>query len=153
MIRSGDNIYNNVLLGRNLETGHNIVIRDNTVIGDNVLIGTNVVIEGDVKIGDNVKIQTGAYITKHTVIEDGAFIGPSVVTTNLKHLENAYKNKDNLIGPHICKGAKIGANSTLLAGVIIGHKAIIGAGSVVTKDVMPYTTVCGNPAKLLKNTK
>jgi acetyltransferase-like isoleucine patch superfamily enzyme len=146
LIRSGSIIYSNVEIGKSFKTGHKVLIRENSEIGDNVLIGTNAVLDGNCKLGSNISIQTGAYITAFTVIEDNVFIGPWVVTTNDKYMVAGAK----LIGPTIKKGARIGANSTLLPGVVIGEGAVIGSGSVVTKDVPAGETVVGNPARAIK---
>jgi acetyltransferase-like isoleucine patch superfamily enzyme len=146
LIRSGAIIYSNVKIGNGLKTGHNVLIREDSEIGDNVLIGTNSVLDGTCKIGNNVSVQTSAYITRYTTIEDDVFIGPRVVTTNDKYMFAGAK----LIGPTIKKGARIGANATLLPGVVIGEGATVGSGAVVTKDVPGKATVVGNPARILK---
>lgn len=146
MIRSGAIIYSRVRIGNNFRTGHNVLIRENTEIGDNVLVGTNSVIDGNCKLGNNISVQTGVYITAFTTIEDDVFIGPRVVTTNDKYMFYGAK----LTGPTVKRGARIGANATLLPGVVIGEGAIIGSGAVVTKDVPPGVTVVGNPAIALK---
>jgi acetyltransferase-like isoleucine patch superfamily enzyme len=143
LVRSGSVIYSGVKIGNDFRTGHSVLIREETDIGDNVLVGTNSVIDGHCKIGNNVSIQTDAYVTAYTTIEDDVFIGPRVVTTNDKYMYYGAK----LIGPTIKKGARIGANSTILPGVIIGEGAIVGSGAVVTKDVPSGATVVGNPAR------
>lgn len=143
IIRSGTVIYSGVKVGNNFRSGHNVLIREGTHIGDDVLVGTNSVIDGHCQIGNNVSIQTGVYITKGTLIEDDVFLGPNAVTTNDKYMFHGAQLK----GPVIKRGAKIGANSTILPGVIIGEGAIIGAGAVVTKDVADGEIVTGNPAK------
>jgi len=143
LIRSGAVIYSGVSAGRNFKTGHNILIRENTEIGDNVLIGTNSVVDGNCRIGNNVSVQSNAYITAYTVIEYDVFLGPCSVTANDKYMEAGAALK----GPIIKKGARIGANSTILPGVTIGENAIVGAGTVVTKDVTRKDTVVGNPAR------
>jgi acetyltransferase-like isoleucine patch superfamily enzyme len=145
LIRSGSIIYSKVKIGNGFKTGHRALIRENSKIGDNVLVGTNAVLDGNCKVGNNVSIQTGAYITAYTTVEDNVFIGPWVVTANDKYMVVGAK----LIGPTIKKGARIGANSTILPGVIIGEGAVVGSGSVVTKDVSPGKTVVGNPARIL----
>jgi acetyltransferase-like isoleucine patch superfamily enzyme len=89
-------------------------------------------------------MQTGAYITAFTTVEDNVFIGPWVVTANDKYMVPRAK----LMGPTIKKGARIGANSTILPGVVIGEGAVEGSGSVVTKEVAPVNIV-GNPARIL----
>lgn len=143
LIRMGSIIYSNVTIGKNLRTGHNVLVRENTEIGDDVLIGSNTVVDGNCRIGSNVAMQTNAYITAYTTVEDDVFMGPCSVTTNDKYM----KYGGQLGGPIIRRGAKIGANSTILAGVVIGEGAIVGAGTVVTKDVAAKATVVGNPAK------
>ena len=148
LIRSGAVIYSDVKIGKNFRTGHNVLIRENTEIGNDVLLGTNSVIDGNCKIGNNVSIQTNAYITAYTIIEDNVFLGPCSVTTNDKYMVYGSKPK----GPTIKKGAKIGANSTIFPGIIIGEGSIIGAGAVITRDVAEGDTVIGNPARSMKLT-
>lgn len=143
LIRSGAIIYAGCKIGRHTKTGHNILIRENTEVGDDVLIGTNSVIDGNCNIGNKVKVQTNAYITAYTLVEDDVFIGPCVVTTNDKYMTYGAELK----GPTIKRGAKIGANATILPGIVIGENAIVGAGAVVTKDVSPGKIVTGIPAK------
>ena len=149
LIRSGSIIYSNVRIGNGFKTGHRALIRENSEIGDNVLVGTNAVLDGNCKLGSNISIQTGAYMTAFTTIEDNVFIGPWVVTANDKYMVAGAK----LIGPTIKKGARIGANATLLPGVVIGEGAVVGSGSVVTKDVPPGKTVVGNPARDINQEK
>jgi acetyltransferase-like isoleucine patch superfamily enzyme len=146
LIRSGSILYSNVKIGNGLRTGHRVLIRENTEIGDNVLIGTNSVLDGNCKIGHNVSVQTDAYITAYTTIEDDVFIGPRVVTTNDKYMLYGAK----LTGPTIKRGARIGANATLLPGVVIGEGAVVGSGAVVIRDVPAQVTVVGNPARILR---
>ncbi len=143
LIRSGTVIYSGVRIGRNFRTGHNVLIRENTEIGDNVLIGTNSVVDGNCKIGSDVSMQTGVYVTAYTVVEDGVFLGPYSVTTNDKYMQVGAK----LIGPTIKKGARIGANATILPGVVIGEGAVVGSGAVVNKDVPAKAIVVGNGAR------
>ncbi len=145
-IRSGTVIYSEVRIGKNFRTGHNVLVRENTVIGDYVLVGTNSVIDGDCQIGDEVSIQTNVYVTKGTIVESGAFFGPCSATLNDKYMRYGA----DLKAPIIKKGARIGANSTILPGIVIGENAVVGAGSVVTKDVKPGDVVVGNPARSLK---
>lgn len=149
MVRSGSIIYSDVRIGHNFKTGHRVLIRENTDIGDNVLVGTDSVIDGNCKVGNNVSIQTNAYITAFTIIEDDVFIGPRVVTANDKYMVAGAR----LTGPTIRKGARIGANATLLPGVVIGEGAIVGSGAVVTKDVPAGAIVAGNPATPLVKEK
>jgi acetyltransferase-like isoleucine patch superfamily enzyme len=149
IIRSGCIIYSDVKIGKNFRSGHNILIRENTELGDNVLIGTNSVVENQVKIGNDVSIQTNVYVTTNTIVEDKVFMGPCSVTANDKYMQAGAK----LVGPTIKKGARIGGNSILLPGVVIGEEAVVGSASVVTKDVPARTTVIGNPARILQKRK
>jgi len=145
-IRSGTIIYSGVKIGNNFRSGHNVLIRENTKIGDNVLVGTASVIDGDCKIGNNVSIQTGVYITRYTTIGDGVFLGPLCVTTNDKYMKYGAVLK----GPVIKRGARIGANATIMPGITIGENAVVGAGAVVTKNVKPNEIVTGIPARVIK---
>jgi acetyltransferase-like isoleucine patch superfamily enzyme len=126
-----------------------VVVLDGACIGDNCNICANSLIEGNVIVGDNVTIKSGVQLWSATRIEDNVFVGPNVTFTNDKFPRS--KNYiDNFLESIVKKGASIGANATILPGVVIGEYAMIGAGAVVTKDVEPYTIVVGNPARILK---
>jgi acetyltransferase-like isoleucine patch superfamily enzyme len=149
MIRSHTVIYAGNTIGHNFQSGNKVNIRELNRIGDNVSVGTLSVIEHHVEIGNNVRIHTQAFIPEFSVLEDGCWIGPNVVLTNAKYpLAPGVKNQ--LAGPVIRKGAKIGANATLLPGVIIGENALVGAGAVVVRDVPPGCVVAGNPARVIR---
>lgn len=150
VIRSHSVIYSGNRIGNNFESGHGIMIRESNVIGDNVRIGSGSNIEYQVKIGNNVSIHSQAFIPEFSIIEDDCFIGPNVVLTNAKYPHSPDARK-TLVGPVLKKGAKIGANSTILPGVIIGENALVGAGSTVTKDVPANKVVAGNPAKIISD--
>jgi len=147
LIRSGCTIYSNVKIGDKVKLGHNVLIRENVSIGDETLVGTNVVIDGNCKIGKKVSIQTGAYICAYSTIEDFVFIGPNCVLLNDKYL---MQKKTKLLGPLIKKGASLGGNSTIMAGVIIGEGAIIGSEAMVIKNVEAKSIYVGIPAKKIK---
>jgi acetyltransferase-like isoleucine patch superfamily enzyme len=151
VIRSHTVIYAGNRIGDNFQSGNKVNIRESNVIGDNVSIGTLSVIEHHVTIGNNVRIHTQVFIPEYTVLEDEAWIGPHVVFTNARYPVSPDVKK-SLKGPHVKRGAIIGANSTLLPGVIIGENALVGAGTVVTKDVPAGAVVVGNPGRII-NTK
>lgn len=126
-----------------------VVIMENAVIGKNCNICANSLIENDVVIGNNVTVKCGVYIWDGVELEDNVFIGPCVAFTNDKRPRSkAYP--EEFMKTIVRKGASVGANATILPGVEIGEKAIVGAGSVVTKDVPPFAVVVGNPAKIIE---
>ncbi|MFK7681573.1 acyltransferase (plasmid) [Priestia megaterium] len=140
-------IYSGAFISRNIFIGDHASIRENVLIGENSVIGRAAIIELNSKIGKNCTIQTLAYITGDTTLEDNVFIGPCVSMSNDKYMG---AKKYSLKGPHIKDGAKIGNNASILPGIIIGRKAIIGAGSVVTKDTSDEEIMVGVPAKKIK---
>ena len=125
------------------------VIFPNAKIGENCNICANSLVENDVAIGNNVTIKSGVQLWDGITVEDNVFIGPNATFTN--DLYPRSKNPDwKLQRTIIKKGASIGANATILCGIIIGENAMIGAGSVVTKDVPSGEVWVGNPAKPIK---
>jgi len=127
------------------------VVLGDAVIGDNCNICSHCFIENDVLVGNEVTIKCGVQIWDGLRIEDNVFIGPNVTFTNdmypqSQRNERAFK----AIETTVKKGAAIGANATILPGLTIGEGSMIGAGSVVTKDVPPFTVVAGNPARVIK---
>lgn len=128
-----------------------VVLKD-AVIGKNCNINCQVFIENDVIIGDNVTIKPGVQIWDGMTIEDNVFIGPNVTFTNdLKPRSKQYPEK--FLRTTIKKNASIGANATILPGIVIGENAFVGAGSVVLKDIPDNTTWIGNPARQIQITK
>ena len=148
VIRSHTVIYAGNIIGAHFQTGNKVNVRELNEIGDDVSIGTLSVVEHHVKIGNGVRIHTQAFIPEFSVLEDGCWIGPNVVLTNAKYPLSPGA-KESLAGPVIRKGAKIGANVTILPGVIVGEHALVGAGAVVTRDVEPGAVVVGNPGRVI----
>lgn len=149
---------NNVKLGKDVKI-YDFVNLYGCEIGDNTKIGTFVEIQKGVFIGKNCKISSHSFICEGVEIEDAVFIGHNVCFTNDKvpraTNENGELQTDSdwkLVKTVVKKGASIGTGAVILCGITIGERAIIGAGSVVTKDVPPDTVVVGNPAKYLKRT-
>jgi UDP-2-acetamido-3-amino-2,3-dideoxy-glucuronate N-acetyltransferase len=124
------------------------IILPGATIGDNCNINCHTFIENDVVIGDNVTIKSGVFLWDGIEIHDNVFIGPNATFVNDKFPKSKCY-PENFQKTIINKGASIGANATILGGVTIGAFALIGAGSVVTKDVPPYALVYGNPAKIM----
>lgn len=147
-IRSHTVIYILNIIGDDFQTGHGVLIREENRVGDRVSLGSHSVVEHHVQIGNDVRIHSNVFIPEYSVLEDGCWIGPNVVFTNARY-PLSRDAKKNLAGPHIHSGAKIGANSTLLPGVVIGKKALVGAGSVVVRDVPDGKVVAGNPARVI----
>lgn len=147
VIRAWSIIYDDVSIGDNFATGHFVLIREYTEIGDDVLIGTLSVIDGECRIGSNTRIQTGVYIPRNTFIGESVFIGPNAVLLNDKYPLRK-RDEVKLVGPRIEDNVTVGSNSTLLPGIKVGEGTFIAAGSVVTKDVSPWSLAIGVPAKI-----
>lgn len=126
------------------------VVLENAIIGRNCNINCNVFIENDVIIGDNVTIKSGVQIWNGIEIDDNVFVGPNATFTNDICPRSKQYHKP-ILKTHIKRGASIGANATILPGITIGENAIIGAGSVVLKDVPDNTIWVGNPAREIEN--
>ena len=126
----------------------NVQVREQANIGKNCILSKDVYIDKAVRVGDNCKIQNSVSIYQGVTIEADVFVGPNTSFTNDK-VPRAF-NTDWKITPTVVKrGASIGANATIVCGVVIGEYAMVAAGSVVTKDIKPYSLVVGNPARRL----
>jgi acetyltransferase-like isoleucine patch superfamily enzyme len=146
-IRTGTVIYTNSIIGSHLETGHNVVIREENIVGDHFSIWNNSAVDYGCKIGNGVRIHNNVYIAQFTTIEDDVFIAPGVMTANDPH---PFCTKC-MQGPMLKKGCRVGVGVTILSHVIIGEGALIGAGSVVTRDIPPHVLAYGNPARPFKH--
>ena len=146
------------VIGKNTNVWHFTHIRSTAVIGNNTTIGSHCYIDSDVVVGDNCKIQSGCFIYHPARISDGVFIGPGVRIINDKYPKAIGRDGNKLVydewnaeGVVIEYGANIGASSIIMPGVRVGKFSLIGAGSVVTKNVKENTVVIGNPARYLRN--
>tara|TARA_X000000368_G_C23019210_1_gene707186 strand:- start:588 stop:1070 length:483 start_codon:yes stop_codon:yes gene_type:complete len=139
-----------VRIGDNTKIWHFCHISKKTIIGKNCVLGQNVFIGENVIIGDNVKIQNNVSIFEGVKIENNVFCGPSVVFTNVKFPRSLINQKQNFLSTIVRNGCTIGANATIVCGITLGRDSFVGAGSVVTKNVLDETLVFGNPAKLIK---
>lgn len=125
-----------------------VVLKD-AVIGENCNVCAHTLIENDVVVGNNVTIKSGVYLWDGLRIEDDVFIGPCVAFTNDK-TPRSKQYPETFLSTIVKKGASIGANATILPGVILGEYCMIGAGAVVTKNVPAYAVVVGNPASVIR---
>jgi len=137
-------------IGEGTRIWHQAQVREGVTIGKNCNIGKGVYIDNDVSIGDNCKIQNYACVYHGAKVEDDVFIGPGVIITNDRH-PRAFLWDTSRVGKTLIEeGASLGANSTIVCGVTIGKYAMVGAGSVVTRNIPAYTLAYGNPARLKK---
>lgn len=149
IIRSFTIIYAGNKIGNNFATGQNVSIRENNIIGSNVSIGSSSTIEFENVIGDGTHIHSGCFL-EMTKIGENVFVGPNVVFTDDPHPMKCPYYKECKGGPVLEDLVKIGANCTILPGVRIGRNSLIGAGSVVTKDVPADSVYAGSPARFIK---
>ena len=142
---------NNVLIGKGTKIWHFSHIQSGAIIGESCSVGQNVNIGNNVKIGNHVKIQNNVSVYEGVELEDYVFCGPSMVFTNIKlpRSEFPQRGTEFYMKTLVKKSASIGANATILCGVTIGEYALIGSGSVVTKDIPPYSLAIGNPARIV----
>jgi UDP-2-acetamido-3-amino-2,3-dideoxy-glucuronate N-acetyltransferase len=117
------------------------------VIGERCSLGQNVVVMNGVRIGNNVKIQNNVSVYEGVVLEDDVFCGPSMVFTNVINPRSHVTRKHEYKTTRVKRGASIGANATIVCGVTLGEYAFIGAGAVVTRDVLPYALIAGVPGR------
>jgi acetyltransferase-like isoleucine patch superfamily enzyme len=148
IISSHTVVYSGNKIGRNFRTGHGVLLREDNLIGNDVSIGSGANVEHHVRIGNGVRLHSNVFVPELSVLEDLCWLGPNVVLTNAKYPASP-SAKEQLVGVYIEKGAKIGANTTILPGIRIGAYALVGAGAVVTADVPAGSVVVGNPARII----
>ena len=135
------------VIGAGTKIWHFSHIMTGSKIGKNCNLGQNVVVSPDVVLGNNVKVQNNVSIYTGVICEDDVFLGPSMVFTNINNPRSAVVRRDQYVQTLVEKGATIGANATIICGNKIGKFAFIGAGAVVTSEVLPYALVVGNPSR------
>ena len=135
------------IIGKGTKIWHFSHLMTNCVLGEKCNIGQNVVISSNVILGNNVKVQNNVSIYEGVICEDDVFLGPGMVLTNVINPRSAISRKNEFKTTLIKKGATIGANATIVCGNTIGQYAFIGAGAVVTKNVLPYALIVGNPGR------
>ena len=134
-------------IGEGTKIWHFSHIMSHCRLGKNCNIGQNVVISSEVVLGENDKVQNNVSIYTGVTCDDDVFLGPSMVFTNVINPRSSVNRKSEYLKTHVGKGASIGANATIVCGHDIGAFAFIGAGAVVTKEVLAYALVVGNPAR------
>ena len=141
----------NVEIGNNTKIWHFSHIQSGAIIGNNCSLGQNINIGENVLIGNNVKIQNNVSVYEGVELEDYVFCGPSMVFTNILLPRSEYPRQGTKFYQKtlVKKSASLGANSTIICGNTIGQYAMIGAGSVITKDVPDFGLVVGNPGKII----
>jgi UDP-2-acetamido-3-amino-2,3-dideoxy-glucuronate N-acetyltransferase len=134
-------------IGENTKIWHFSHVMSKSIIGTNCNIGQNVFIDNNVKIGNGVKIQNNVSVYNSVTVEDDCFLGPSMVFTNVinprAHIERKHEYKSTLLK----QGCTIGANATIVCGITLGRYCLVGAGSVVIRDVPDFALIVGNPSK------
>jgi len=148
-LRSHTVIYAGSVIGNLFETGHGAIVRERVAIGNRVLLGSHSEIEPDTIIGDDVRIHSSCFVAEGSVLERGVRLYPGARLASDKHpwMENRLKKRK---GPTLREGARICMSATILPNVVVGAYAVVGAGSVVVRDVLPYTVVAGNPARIIR---
>lgn len=137
------------VIGDGTKIWHFCHVMAGTVIGEKCVLGQNVTAGPDVRIGNGCKVQNNVSIYKGVTIEDDVFCGPSAVFTNVRTPRAFVERKDEFEPTLVKRGVSIGANATIVCGVVIGEYAMIGAGAIVTADVPSYALVVGAPARFL----
>lgn len=134
-------------IGAGTKIWHFSHIMSHCVLGENCNIGQNVVISPRVVLGSNVKVQNNVSLYTGVTCEDDVFLGPSAVFTNVINPRSAVIRRDSYLKTTVKKGASIGANATIVCGNDLGEYCFVGAGTVITKEVLPYALMVGNPGK------
>ena len=151
IVSTGAIVFAGTNVGARVILGDQSCVRERVTIGDDVVLGRGSLVENDTTIGALTNIQADAYITAYSTLEDNVFIAPCVVTTNDNFMGRTEERHEQIRGPTIRRGARIGGGAILCPGVEIGEEAFVGAGAVVVKDVPARKLVVGNPARVLRD--
>jgi acetyltransferase-like isoleucine patch superfamily enzyme len=141
IIRSGSTVYKHVVVGKNLRTGHDVLIREHVTVGDNCVVGTQAILDGYIRVGSGSMIQSQCYVAQSVRIGEGVFLAPGCVFLDNKKIVLG----QGLEGATVEDYVRISAGTKILPGVTVGKYALIGAGSVVTKTVPAKAVAYGTP--------
>lgn len=147
-IHPSANVSSDAKIGDGSKIWINVQIREHAQVGSGCIISKDVYIDHAVQIGSRCKIQNSVSVYNGVTIEDDVFVGPNVAFTNDK-VPRAFNSEWKITPTLVQRGASIGANATVVCGIVIGHYAMVAAGSVVTKTVPKHALVMGNPAKIV----
>jgi UDP-2-acetamido-3-amino-2,3-dideoxy-glucuronate N-acetyltransferase len=136
-----------VQIGAGSKVWHFCHLMPHAVLGEGCSLGQNVFVASQVQLGHRVKVQNNVSIYEGVICEDEVFLGPSMVFTNVRNPRSSVVRRGQYEKTYLERGVTVGANATLVCGVRLGRYCFIGAGSVVTKDVLPYALLVGNPAR------
>jgi acetyltransferase-like isoleucine patch superfamily enzyme len=150
IVSTGAVVFAGSRIGARVVLGDQSCVRERVQVGDDVVLGRGSLIENDTTVGARTKIQAEAYITAYSLLEDDVFIAPCVVTTNDNFMGRTERRHDQIKGPTIRRGARIGGGAIICPAVEVGEEAFVGAGAVVTKDVPARMLVVGNPARVIR---
>ena len=149
-ILAGAVVFAGTRLGRNVIVGDQACVRERCDLGDEVIVGRGSLVENDTSVGARTRIQANAYVTAYSTLEEDVFIAPCVVTTNDNHMGRTDERLEQMRGPTIRRGARVGGGAVLLPGIEVGEEAFVGAGAVVLRDVPARAVVVGNPARQIR---
>ncbi len=138
----------NATIGEGTRIWNSAQIREGSTIGEGCILSKDVYVDTGVVVGNRCKIQNSVSIYQGVTIEDDVFVGPNVSFTNDK-VPRAFNEEWKITETVVKKGASLGANATIICGIVIGEYAMVAAGAVVTRDVEPFTLVVGNPARAI----